>query len=152
MTTPLEPVAPTEAEATLARESSRILATLLAGKREVRVRLQPVGRRKEELVVLPAAAMRLLVDMLTQMAQGHAVTVMPVHAELTTQQAADLLNVSRPFLVKMLEEGQLPCRKVGTHRRVLLSDVLAFKRRSDAERSEVLQRLTQEGEALNMGY
>ena len=152
MTTPLEPVAPTEAEATLARESSRILATLLAGKREVRVRLQPAGRRKEELVVLPAAAMRLLVDMLTQMAQGHPVTVMPVHAELTTQQAADLLNVSRPFLVKMLEEGQLPCRKVGTHRRVLLSDVLAFKRRSDAERSEVLQRLTQEGEALNMGY
>ncbi|HOW73047.1 MAG TPA: helix-turn-helix domain-containing protein [Phycisphaerae bacterium] len=147
----LEPGAPTEAEAILARESSRALAPLLTDAGEVRLRLQtPKGR--PETVALPATALRLLVDILTQMAQGHAVTLIPVHAELTTQQAADLLNVSRPFLVKLLEDGKLPYRKVGTHRRVLFRDVRAFKRRSDEERREALRALAEQGQALNMGY
>lgn len=146
-----EPVAPTEAEAALARESSRALAPLLAVAGEVRLRLQ-VPKGRPEVIVLPATALRLLVDILTQMAQGHAVTLIPVHAELTTQQAADMLNVSRPFLVKLLEDGKLPYRKVGTHRRVLFRDVLAFKRRGDEERREALRALAEQGQALNMGY
>ncbi len=146
-----EPVAPTEAEAALARESSRLLAPLLAAPGEVRLRLQP-AKGRPELVALPASAVRLLVDILTQMAQGHAVTLIPVHAELSTQQAADMLNVSRPFLVKLLEDGKLPYRKVGTHRRVLFRDVLAFKRRSDEERREALRALAEQGQALDMGY
>ena len=73
---------------------------------------------KDETVEIPASAAELLVRLLNQMAQGNAVTLIPIHAELTTQQAADILGVSRPFVVKEIEEKRLPARKVGTRRRV----------------------------------
>jgi len=145
------PVAPTDEEAALAKESSRRLAQLLGHARDFRVQSRGNGKPPEP-VALPLPAVRLLVEILTQMAQGNAVTLIPIHAELTTQQAADLLNVSRPFLVKLLEQGRLPFRKVGKHRRVRFSDVLVFKRHSDDARAAALQRLVAEGQELDMGY
>lgn len=145
------PVVPTEAEAALARESGRVLAPLLASTGEVQLRLQ-AAKGRTEVITLPGAAARLLVDILTQMGQGQPVALVPVHAELTTQQAADVLNVSRPFLVRSLEENALPYRKVGTHRRILLRDVLAYKHRSDKQRHEALRALAEQGQALDMGY
>jgi excisionase family DNA binding protein len=145
------PVAPTEQETAIAKESSRRLAHLLASVQEFRVQPRRAGKPGKP-VTLPMPAVRLLAQILAQMAKGNAVSLIPIHVELTTQRAANLLNVSRPFLVKLLEEGKLPYRKVGTHRRVRFSDILLFKDRNEAARRAALEKLVAEGQALEMGY
>jgi excisionase family DNA binding protein len=147
----VETIAPTEADTQLARESSRRLAARLGKQPSVRLQVLADGEPAETIVV-PASALRLLLHVLTEMAQGNAVTLIPIHAELTTQQAADLLNVSRPFLVSLLESGQIPYRKVGTHRRVLFRDVMAYKQKTDAERLKALDELAAQAQELKMGY
>ena len=114
------------------------------------LRVRDDGR--EETIELPASAVRLLVEILEDMASGHAVTIVPQNAELTTQQAADFLNVSRPFLIQLLEEKKIPFRMVGTHRRVRFEDVLGYKEAIDAERRKVLDELAAEAQELDMGY
>lgn len=141
-----EPIAPSEYESTLARASSRRLAQYLNGNLKVKV------ADSEEQIELPAAAVRLLVDLLTAMAEGNAVTLIPIHAELTTQQAAELLGVSRPFLVKQLESGAIPHRKVGTHRRVLFHDLMEYKQAIDEKRLAALDELAAQAQELDMGY
>jgi excisionase family DNA binding protein len=84
------------------------------------------------------------------MAQGHAVTIIPVQSELTTQQAAEILGVSRPFVVKEIEERRLPARKVGTRRRVMLGDLMTYKQRSDASRQRALADLAALDEELGL--
>jgi excisionase family DNA binding protein len=145
-----ETVAPSEADARLALESSRILATRKFGRRSsVRIRLDD---DQTEPVTVPASALRLFLHMLTEMSQGNAVTLIPTHAELTSQQAADLLNVSRPYVVKLLDEGKIPCRTVGKYRRVRFDDLMAYKRKDDEARAKVLDQLTAEAQELSLGY
>ena|SRR5947208_582418 len=144
-----DPVKPTEKDAKLARESSRQLAAHV--RHDLRVQIPRAGRAGKT-VTLPAAAVRLLVEVLSEMAHGNAVTLVPVHAELTTQQAANILGVSRPFLVKQINEGKLPGRKVGSHRRVLFSDLLAYKNKMDEQRLATLAELAAHSQELNMGY
>jgi len=155
MTAPIsenfETVAPTEAEALLARESSRRLATHKLGRRSS-VRIQLLDDDEADTVAVPASALRLFLHLLTEMSQGNAVTLIPSHAELTTQQAADLLNVSRPYVVKLLKDGKIPFRTVGKYRRVRFDDVMAFKRKDDEARAKVLDQLTAEAQELGMGY
>ena len=144
----LEPVIPDRSEIDQAREAVAALAKL--DPRAGEITIEDSAHRMH--AVLPVAAVRLLHDLLREMAQGHAVSLVPMHAELTTQQAADLLGVSRPFLVKELESGRLAHRKVGTHRRVLFRDLMAYKRAHEATRVEALGELAGQAQDLDLGY
>ncbi len=147
-----EAVAPTPDDTRLAQEASRLLARM-RGKIKGNVRLGIQSENEpEETVAIPLSAFRLLADLLTEMARGNAVTLIPIHAELTTQQAADLLNVSRPFLIEQLEKGTIPYRKVGKHRRVLLQDLMAYKQTMDRNRLKALDELSSQAQELGMGY
>lgn len=109
-----------------------------------------VGPNNEQSVI-PESLYRVLLEAVRHLAQGNGVAVLPVTAELTTQQAADLLNISRPFFVeKILEAGEIPYRTVGTHRRVALKDLLTYKHRRDAERRAALKRLGREAQRLGI--
>ena len=116
------------------------------------VQLVPEDTDAVTTILVPSVAFRFFVDVLAELANGNAVTVAPVHAELTSQQAADLLNVSRPFLIKLLDEERIPHRKVGKHRRIRMEDVMAYKTSIDAERESVLDQLTAEAQEHGMGY
>ena len=144
-----EPVQPTEEMSALAADASRRLFRLLGANLRETCIVRFEGAPHEPLV-LPAAVVRLLGALLTELAKGNAVTLMPHHAELTTQEAADLLNVSRPFLVSLLEDGQLPFHKVGTHRRVRFSDLMIYKRRRDAESEEALREIAAISQELKL--
>jgi excisionase family DNA binding protein len=134
------PVLPSEADAALAKETSRVLASRLHGADLMRLRI--VGDPSPgSTVKLPAAAVHLLVRILEEMGRGNAVTVIPVHAELTTQQAADMLNISRPSLIQLLDDGKIAYRRVGTHRRVRFEALMKYKRQADAARRAALAEL-----------
>lgn len=145
------PAIPTEAESQVSKESSRILASHISAKQASRLKIVE-DDGSEQSVVIPAAAFNLLVEILAQMAQGNAVTLIPIHAELTTQEAAHILNVSRPFFVKLIESGEIPCRKVGRHRRVLFEDLMHYKQQIDGQRMQALDELAAQAQELNMGY
>lgn len=152
-TQPLTSAPPTLADARLAKESSRSLAQLLASKPgdALQIRIAAEGKA-EQSVTIPVAAMGLLNGILTEMAKGNAVTLIPSHAELTTQQAADLLGVSRPFLIEQLEKGAIPFRMVGTHRRVLFQDLVRHKQLTDRSRLQALDELSAIDQQLGLGY
>jgi excisionase family DNA binding protein len=97
-----------------------------------------------EKVELPHAVYRLLKDIVRNMQLGRAIVLIPENQQLTTQRAADLLGVSRPHLIKLLESGELPYHKAGSHRRIYLRDLVAYKKRRDAERKEALNRIAKE--------
>jgi excisionase family DNA binding protein len=138
---------PTAGDAEAAKLALRSLSPAGHGAgRTVRV------RAGDEDAIVPKEAFELLLEILAQMANGNAVTIVPVQAEFTTQQAADFLNVSRPFLVGLLEENALPHRKVGSHRRVRFEDLLRYKQADDAKRQNVLDQLAEQAQKLGMGY
>ena len=143
---------PTEQESETAQAAVEQFRSLVARRGPIMARFRTTEGTEEVEVTLPGEALHMLLRVLTHMARGHAVTVVPVQAELTTQKAADLLGVSRPFLVKLLEQGQIPFRKVGTHRRVLAADLIAYKKQDDADRGKAADELAAEAQELGLGY
>jgi excisionase family DNA binding protein len=123
-----EVVTPDDAEAALAKKSGPALAAHLESASGVRLEVRTNGTAPGEELIVPVSAARLLARILSAMAQGHSVSVTPLTPEITTQQAADLLNVSRPYLVKLVDDGTIPSRKVGAQRRLMLDDVVAYKK------------------------
>lgn len=117
------------------------------------------GRKAVRLVVddehgdsltVPRSAVELLARVLAHMAAGQGVSIVPAQAELTTQQAADMLNVSRPFLIGLLERGEIDYRKVGTHRRIMAASLLEYIREDDRKRRRVADELTALAEEMDL--
>jgi excisionase family DNA binding protein len=144
-------IMPTAAEANLAKESSRTLAKALP-KRKSSVTIKVGEDNSFTDVIVPMSALKLLLNLLGEMAQGNAVTIMPMHAELTSQQGADLLNVSRPFFIKLLDDKKIPFRKVGRHRRILAKDVFEFRQKQEQLTEESMKILAAEAQKLKLGY
>ena len=139
---------PTEQDSALASMSGTVLARYVRTNRSLVVHVTD----QEQPIELPPGAVALLMEILQAMAAGRGVTLIPENAELTTVQAAEILNVSRPFLIKLLENGELPYRKVGTHRRIRMEDVMNYKAAINREREAVLDQLVEEAQNLDLGY
>ena len=148
----LESPLPAEREVAAALESQRALAACLSTRFETQRITIFDEKNRAHALELPTSALRLLVDILAELADGNAVRVVPIHAELTTQDAADMLNVSRPHLVKLLESGALPFHKAGKHRRVRFADLMAFKAQRDRTSSLAMEELARQAQELRLGY
>jgi len=139
-----DPVLVPDRDASTVRELDEVLASEAAqGEAVLR---SPSGHE----LLLPHSVYRVLEQVVHEMARGNAVRVLPVKAELSTQQAADLLNVSRPHLVKLLERGKIPYHRAGSHRRVVLEDLLVYKERRDRERNNALDEITRIADELGL--
>lgn len=152
MTTRLLPeqIFPSDQETQIARKSGEVLASLIGNKAD---QVQIKVRTKSNLtadITLPMSAAQLLLGALQEIGKGNAVTIVPINTEITTQQAADILNVSRPFFVKLLEEGKFPYRLVGSHRRILYHDLLKYMENERSRRAKILAELVAESEKLEL--
>lgn len=147
--THIDPVIPSEQDAVLAETARRTLEKNEAADKPLHLQFSAAGHELMTLD-LPPVVTRLLLDILKETAAGNAVTLLPVEAEVTTQQAATLLNVSRPFLVGMIDNGVLPARMVGNQRRIPLKDVLAHKADHFAKRSKALDQLVAHDQELGL--
>jgi excisionase family DNA binding protein len=142
-----EPIVADEAEAAIARAA----AASLAGAAQAGQGVQLVLREQPNVAVpLSARAVEIVFDVLTAMAERRPFSVIPHAAELTTQQAADYLNVSRPFLIGLVDRGEIPHRMVGRHRRVRFDDLLAFERASAEKRRRALTEMAAEARRLGL--
>ncbi|MBI2953066.1 MAG: excisionase family DNA-binding protein [Chloroflexi bacterium] len=140
-TTKREPIIAREAEKRIIRN---LEARLVEAPRFTPALLGPQG----EQLPLPVSVYKLLMRMIHELGRGNGVTIVPVHAELTTQQAADLVNVSRPFLVKLLESGEIPFHYVGTHRRIRFKDLQIYDRKRSKKRRAVLTEMIQDAQDM----
>lgn len=141
-----DPVAATEASLGQVQQLARLITETLQAQ-GAQPRFSLLGPNHEALP-LPRDVLTLLQQLLAILASGDAVSIVPVQKELTTQQAANLLNVSRQYLVQLLDEGKIPFHRTGTHRRVLTQDVLAYRARRKAERRAILAKMIQETQEL----
>lgn len=139
----------------LAKAAQRCIVSALDHSRAVNIAIVEEGIESIEdapLLKLPPQVLRLFSDLLGAMAQGKAVTIMPKELDVTTQEAAMFLNVSRPYLIRLLDEGKIAFHKVGTHRRIRFEDVVEYKETRRKSAQSALQALADQAQELDMGY
>lgn len=139
---------PTKQEQKTAMASYSALATILKQLKSEEPEIE-VEETKEHIKI-PIKALRLLSDILEAMSKGQPISIVPMAAEVTTQKAAEILGCSRPFLVKLLEEGKIPFTKIGRHRRVKMEDVLVYKEEQKKEQKKHLIEMMQKDEELGL--
>lgn len=143
---------PTAAEIALAKAGSQELSAVLEASGNVQ-KFNLVGKDgASHMVSLPASAVKLMIEVLTQLGQGNSVSITPIHAELTSQEAADILNMSRPSLIKLLDANEIPHTRVGNRRKVAFSDVILYKEKLAEARLQSLTELSALDQELNMGF
>lgn len=135
---------PTRDEIESASEAASALARALGPHGTLTIKASD-----DEAVTLAPALADIVIEVLGHVATGHMVTLVPIGAMLTTQQAADILNVSRPHLSKLLKEGHIPFTPVGSHRRVRFEDLMEYKEKRDAGRREALDELARLGQEFD---
>lgn len=143
-----ELIAPTQQDAQLAAEVCRRLSGHIERSDEIKIQIAVEGRAKS--LALPQIIVLLLSQILKETASGHTVSVVPMDAEMTSFEAADFLNVSRPYLIGLLDQGKIPFRRVGTHRRIRLEDVAEYKKRQMEISLAAMAVLQAQAEDLNM--
>ncbi len=151
----LEMVLDSKEDLELAKAAQRCIVSSLDHSKAINIAIVEDGleRLSESPVLrLPPKVLRLFADVLGSLAQGKAIAVMPKELDVTTQEAAMFLNVSRPYLVRLLEEGKIPFHKVGTHRRIRFEDVVQYKEDRQRISKDALQKLADQAQELGMGY
>jgi excisionase family DNA binding protein len=146
----VETVQPSDQDAQSVAETIRRLGMLVHADSD-RFEVSPAGSPGESVEV-PLSTIRILLDIVTGLARGSAVTFVPMHAELPVQRAADFLNVSRSYLGRLLDEGKIPYRDDEAGRRIVFRDLLDYKKRSDADRRQALEQLAALGQEIGEGY
>lgn len=143
-------------EVVMARTAQRCIITSLDHSKAVSIALLEEGVERLDdaspILRLPPKVLRLFADMLGAMAQGKSVTIVPREMHITTQEAAMFLNVSRPYLIKLLEEGKIAYHKVGRHRRILFEDLIVYKEHRHKKSQTALEELSAQAQELGMGY
>lgn len=132
------------------KQSSQKIVTLPSKKENDLSEYMKVSSQSN--VTLPSSAIKVLIEILSQMADEIVFTPFRVRTALTTQEAANLLNVSRPYLIKLLDRGEIPFHKVGTHRRIFFADLMSFKTREEKISQQALEELTRQAQELSMSY
>ncbi len=148
------PILPKSHEIELAGKASSEMRIFLAsdGKGDVQFSLKRASGKGSIEFLLPPAIVEFLFKTLLHIAEGNAVTLVPIHAELTTQEAANLLNISRPYLIQLLEKGKIKYHKIGRHRRILFADILKYQEESKTKSRKARDELTKEAQDLDLGY
>jgi len=141
-------------EAEMAKVAQRCIMAALDHSRAPKIILMEEGddARQAPTIELPPQALRAIADLLGLMGQQQPIMLIPQKHELTTQEAAGFLNVSRPYVIKQIEEGSLKCRKVGRHRRVEFQELMRFQKTQQQKSEDALQRLTDLSQELGLGY
>ena len=114
----------------------------------IKIKVQETG----EFITIPKKALTLLSAIIQNMAEGKTISIVPSNSEVSTQQAADMLNVSRPHLIKILETKKIPFKNIGSHRRILLKDIMEYKEQLAKQREAQLDFLSHQAQDLNLGY
>ena len=143
---------PSPEEAAIAKASGRALSGIIETKAASQPLLITDADGIARSVEIPVSALRFLVDVLTELGEGNTIKLVPVHAELTTQEGADLLNISRPTFIKLLDDGKIPFSTTGNRRKVKYVDVRAYQEKLETARLASLEALGALDQELGLGY